>query len=106
SVFKEMLRGPETEDVKTGLKWLTEELGPARDMDVLGEESIAPMAKASPQHDAARALKADIAARRDAGFEQAKRAVAGERYRCLVLDTMLWIQGGHWVRTGVALIVD
>jgi len=37
SVFKHLLCGPETEAINTELKWLTEQLGPARDFDVLIE---------------------------------------------------------------------
>jgi inorganic triphosphatase YgiF len=40
SVFKELLQGPETEAIKTELKWLTEQLGPARDFQVLVEQRV------------------------------------------------------------------
>jgi inorganic triphosphatase YgiF len=106
SVFKGVLRGPETETIKRSLKWLTEELGPARDMDVLAADGIAPMAKTSAAPLAAKVLKADIVEKRDAGFERARQAVASERYRRLVIDTVLWINGGKWLRTGVMLIAD
>jgi inorganic triphosphatase YgiF len=105
SVFKEMLRGPETEQVKTELKWLTEELGPARDMDVMAKDAVAPLDETSPAPKALVALKADVLAKRDKGFARAKRAVTSERYRRVVLDTVLWINGGKWTQTGVALIV-
>jgi len=104
SIFKTLLRGPETQAVKASLKWLTEALGPARDMDVLAKDGVAPMAKETPAPVAAKVLKADIAGRREAGFARARKAVTSERYRRLVLDTVLWINGGKWVRSGVALI--
>lgn len=106
SVFKVMLRGPETETVKGTLKWLTEELGPARDMDVLANEGIASIAKTSAMPSAAKVLKTDIVEKRDAGFERAKRAVASDRYRRLVVDTVLWVNGGKWIKTGTMLIAD
>jgi len=106
SLFKTLLRGPETEAVKASLKWLTEELGPARDMDVLAGEAVAPMVKETPAPAAAKALQSDIEHRREAGFARAKRAVCGERYRRLVLDTVLWINGGKWMKTGTALIAE
>ncbi|HEY4076144.1 MAG TPA: CHAD domain-containing protein [Rhizomicrobium sp.] len=104
SVFKELLRGPQTEKVKNDLKWLTEELGPARDMDVLADEGLASMTGLSAVPAAAKVLKADIVDQRDAGFERAIRAVRSERYRQLVLETVLWINGGKWTRTNVPLI--
>jgi CHAD domain-containing protein len=104
SVFKEMLRGPETEQVKTELKWLTEELGPARDMDVMAKDAVAPLYEKTPTPKAVAALRTDVLAKRNKGFARAKRAVRSQRYRRVVLDTVLWINGGKWTRTGVALI--
>jgi inorganic triphosphatase YgiF len=48
SVFKHLLCGTETEAIKTELKWLTEQLGPARDFDVLIEQRIRPMHRSGP----------------------------------------------------------
>jgi inorganic triphosphatase YgiF len=104
SIFKEMLRGPETEDIKKALKWLAEELSEARDMDVLTNEGIASIAKATAVPEAVKALKADVIDKRDEGFEAAKQAVAGTRFRQVVLDTVLWINGGRWTKSGVSLI--
>ena len=48
SLFKELLPGPEIEKIKTELKWLTEQLGPARDFDVLIEGRVRPMHRSGP----------------------------------------------------------
>jgi len=105
SLFKEMLRGPETEAIKASLKWLTEELGPARDMDVLAGKGIASLVDegAEALGDAVPVLKADLEARRDRGFARAKAAVDSERFRKLVLDLVFWINGGRWAHSHVAL---
>jgi CHAD domain-containing protein len=103
SVFKELLRGPETEALERELKWLTEELGPARDMDVMIKEAVAPMSHTTAAPKAITALKADVVAKRDKGFVRARRAVASERYRRVVLDTVLWINGGRWTKSRIAL---
>ena len=105
SVFKRMLHGPETEAIKDSLKWLTEELGPARDMDVLVKEAITPLAEVTASPKAVAALKANVIGKRDKGFERARRAVTGERYRRLVVDTMLWINGGRWSKSHTPLVV-
>jgi len=105
SVFKQMLRGPETEGVKTELKWLTEALGPARDMDVLIRETVAPLQKEIAEKRAVVLFKKDVSDRRARNFSRAQAAVASERYRKLVLQTALWIAGGGWTRTEVDLIV-
>jgi len=43
SLFGDIVTGRDTEVLKDELKWLTEELGPARDLDVLAKEAIAPL---------------------------------------------------------------
>jgi triphosphatase len=103
SLFKEMLRGPQTEHIKAELKWLTEELGPARDMDVLIEEAIDPLASVEPRP--ARILKADIATKRDEGFARAGAAVQSDRYRLVVLRTAFWIMGGSWRKSRIDLAI-
>ena len=104
SVFKDVLRGSETEAIKGSLKWLTEELGSARDMDVMAKDAFGPLAKATPAPKGIAALKANIVAKRGKGFAQAKRAVASDRYRRVVLSTVLWINGGRWTKSRSAPI--
>jgi inorganic triphosphatase YgiF len=99
SFFKDLLKDTESAGIKRELKWLLGALGPARDLDVLIDESVAPLQKEGADGDTLDTLKDDLAHRRDAGIERAKRAVASDRYRRLVLDTALWATGGGW-RTG------
>jgi hypothetical protein len=44
-VFKQLLRDLETDAVKAELKWLTEELGSARELDVLIGDVLVPARK-------------------------------------------------------------
>ena len=79
-MFNELVHGAETEAVKDELKWLTGRFGPARDLDVLIE------GRASAQEnglicDGIAGLAQDLAKKRDAGFEEAKAAVASDRNR-------------------------
>ncbi|MBV8650524.1 MAG: CHAD domain-containing protein, partial [Alphaproteobacteria bacterium] len=99
SVFKELLEGPQTEAVKAELKWLTEQLGPARDTDVLIEESVAPLRKAEEGKREIGVLETDLRKRRESGFEKARAAIESDRYRKLVLRTGLWLLAGEWSRT-------
>jgi inorganic triphosphatase YgiF len=101
--FKTLLRGAETEAVKKELKWLTEELGPARDMDVLVTEGVKKLEEEEPEQETVPVLEQELKARRRGGFARAKAALATDRYRELVLDTALWIAGGRWARDGDAL---
>lgn len=97
SLFKEMLEGRETEAMKSGLVWLSEQLGPARDYDVLVSESIDPLVQQHPDRQELRLLESDFKAERDKGYAVAKAALASERCRRLVLDTALWLLDGEWL---------
>jgi inorganic triphosphatase YgiF len=104
SIFKEMLRGPETEAVKRELKWLTERLSPARDLDVLIAGQVHPLRAAQPLGADAGVLERDLNLRRKAGMEQARAAVDGDRYRASGLQAALWLAYGAWSRSGAASI--
>jgi CHAD domain-containing protein len=106
SLFGEMVKGSETEQIKTELKWLGEQLGPARDFDVLVEESVAPLRKASPGKPELKLLETDLKKKRDKGFDTAKAAVASERYRAAVLTTALWLINGKWLNDKASAIAD
>jgi len=96
SVFKNLLLGPETEAIKTELKWITEQLGPARDFDVLIERRVRPMHRSGPITAELGVLERDLEVKLDAGLEKAKAALNNERYGELGLRTALWIANGKW----------
>ena len=104
SLFKPLIEGPEFEAIKQDLKWLSGELGPARDFDVFVAKTVAPMKKHPPAGLAP--LEADLKARRRKGFARAKRLVRGERYRRILLRTGLWLTGGDWIVSGDQLRRD
>src|SRR5262249_7121373 len=106
SFFKDLIEQPDSEHIKSELKWLTEKLGPARDLDVFLKEGAKPLEQEEPA--AARevaTLAEDLESRRRAGFVQAKGAVESERYRKLVLECALWLAGGDWFTSRDPLVV-
>jgi len=107
SVFKEVASGTDTDRIKTELKWLAAQLAPARDFDVFVQEGVAPLRRENPgQRREIALLEADLARKRDAGFLQAKTAVASERYRKTVLRTALWLINGEWSKNADPLAVS
>jgi inorganic triphosphatase YgiF len=96
SVFKELLQTPETEAVKTELKWLTEQLGPARDFDVLLEKRVRPLRGASPIAKEIGVLARDLEVKRAGALQRAKTAVDSDRYRAIGLRMALWLVNGGW----------
>jgi inorganic triphosphatase YgiF len=105
SVFKELLAGAETEKIKTELKWLTEQLGAARDFDVLIEGRVRPMHRSGPITAELGVLEHDLEVKRNAGLEKAKAALDSERYRKLGLRTALWVTNGEWSSSPDPLLV-
>lgn len=100
SLFKTVIRGAQTEAIKAELKWLTDELGPAREVEVLIEGRVRPLRQAAPRATGVGMLQKDLDARRDRALERAEAALASERYRRLGLRTALWLAQGEWAQTG------
>lgn len=98
SLFGFMLAGEETESIKAELKWLTQQLGPARDLDVMAKKAVAPLRAENPDQPEIEVLEQDVKRQRDDKIERARAAARSERYRRLVLTTALWLIDGTWSR--------
>lgn len=92
SLFKSVLPGPSTAKIKTELKWLTNELAHAREIDVLIEERIRPLRHVAKLERGARGVEKEFAGRRERAFRKARRALETERYRDLPLDVLEWLE--------------
>ena len=103
SIFQELLSGPETEAIKTDLKWLTKQLEPARDFDVLLAERVNAQRRVPPIGGEIDLLESDLQARRDAGLQKARAAVENDRCRALGLRTALWVANGEWSKSAEPL---
>lgn len=82
--------------VSRRIKWLTDALGPARDWDVLLDETLDPLLALTPDHPALAALVARAESRRAAAYESAQAALASSDYTDLVLETAGWVEGRGW----------
>ena len=98
SLFSKLLGDRQTERIKTELRWLTGELGPARDLDVYVRSKVEPLRGATPANRGMKELTTALTSRRNAAFARAKRAVASPRYRSLLLNSLQWFEDGEWVR--------
>jgi inorganic triphosphatase YgiF len=96
SLFKDMLQGRETDHIKSQLKWLTEQLGPARDTDVFVRKTVVPYLERHPDRREFEVLARELEKERSTGFVKAQAAVEGERFRRLLLDCVLWLIDGEW----------
>ena len=103
SLFKNLLQGSDFRKLKVELVWLGEQLGPARDYDVLVSKTVGPLRSSHPDKEEFAALENDFDSRCKAGLAAAKAAVESERYRRILFDTALWLFDGHWRNNSDAL---
>ncbi|MGQ0534095.1 MAG: CYTH and CHAD domain-containing protein [Caulobacteraceae bacterium] len=96
SIFARLLDGPETDAVKTELKWLTAELDPACELDAFLEDTLLPLKCDEAEAAAVTALCDETALRRQIALERAKQGTASDRYRQLELRTALWLIAAEW----------
>lgn len=98
SVFKSVAQDEQIESIKNELKWLTGQLAPARDLDVLVEDALQPLHEEQPAKREIDVLQSAVREKREEGFTQAGAAVKSAQYRKLVLHTALWLISGPWSR--------
>jgi inorganic triphosphatase YgiF len=98
SLFADMLHDPQTEEMKEQFKWITQELGPARELDVFISRVVKPLAHGRRNGAGVAVLVKDLQQRREEAFARACTAVESSRFRSLVLDTACWIEAGDWTR--------
>jgi triphosphatase len=106
SLFAVLLHDPQTTGIKAELKWVTGELGPARELEVLVNRVIAPMKRQRRRWRGMPSLSHEIAERRDAAQKNAQDAVQSARFRKLTLDVAAWLEAGQWTNPQDDLVRD
>ncbi len=98
AAFDKIAADSEQERIKDELKWITNELGPARDLDVFEADILQPMSE-THAGDArlAETHRAFISARAKA-YQAAVDAVRSKRFRGALLDVAEWVEAGPWTR--------
>ena len=96
SVFGDAIPERERRALTGELRWLQQELGPAREWDVFIDETLKAMAKRVPDAEALKPLNAAAEAARARAYVRARRALGNRRYTDLLLQLEAWIDGGRW----------
>jgi inorganic triphosphatase YgiF len=92
SLFSKALPEAKTEEIKTELRWLTNELARARELHVFLEEKIGPVAREITPQRGGKAMAREFADKRAEALERARKAVNSPRCRALLVDVLAWIE--------------
>jgi inorganic triphosphatase YgiF len=106
SLFADLLRDEETAAIKTELKWLTGELGPARELEVLVKRVVSPTKKRRARWPGLSSFSNELAQKRKAALARAQNAVQSSRYRALTLNIAAWLEAGQWRTPADDLVRD
>ena len=106
SLFKALLDDPQSAAIKAGLKWLTTQLGPARELEVLVNRVVGPVTRRKSPWDGMPTLSRQFTQRRSEALACAQDAVESERFRLLTLDVAEWLEIGQWTKPSDDLVRD
>jgi triphosphatase len=107
SLFGSLLCDPQTAVIQDELIWLTDELGPARELEVLMKRVTAPIkGQRMRETNSMRLFTREIARKREAAIVRAQTAVDSTRFATLTLEVAAWLQCGHWTTPQDDLIRD
>jgi triphosphatase len=96
SIFADVIADTDLDKIKAELKWITQELGPARDLDVFAADVLQPLLLAHPDDAEIALTHRDFEARRAAAYARAAGSVRSDRFRHAALDLVEWVEVGPW----------
>ena len=103
SLFSGITGDDRAEAIKTELRWLAQELGPARDLDTFILEVIKPMRNQHRNEQGFVSIAKMFTRKHLKCYRRAQAAIQSARFRTLVLDTAEWIEAGPWSSSEDAL---
>jgi triphosphatase len=104
SLFSVVMGDDRVSAIKTELRWLAQEFGPARDLDTLIGEVIKPLRKQHANEPGLVSISNMFTRKRLKSYRRAQEAVQSVRFRTLVLDTAEWVETGPWSTSEDALM--
>lgn len=100
AIFADVVDDKHLKTIKGELKWITKELGPARDLDVFGADVLRPLRAKLPEDPAIAASHRQFEEKRMAAYACAATAARSPRFRAAILDLAEWIETGPWSADG------
>ena len=98
AIFADVAGDEDQEKIKVELKWITQELGPARDLDVFAADVLEPLRTSHPS--GLTRTQRNFESKRKDAYVRAAGAVRSDRFRTAVLDLVAWVETGDWGSAG------
>ncbi len=106
-LFEDVIAPNVRDYLRTELRWLQRELGPARDWDVFVEETLGPLRQRLPEDASVAAMAVRAEAARDRAYDAARAAVQDSRFTRLILRLDVWLDNDAWAnRADAAAALD
>ena len=96
AVFSEIVADEDQERIRAELKWITQELGPARDLDVFAAGVLDPLRASHPGDADMAVTQFDFEEKRKEAYVRAACCIRSDRFRNAVLDLAEWVETGGW----------
>jgi triphosphatase len=95
-LFRSILPADQYEWLVGEVRWLTGQLGPARDWDVFDDEIVGPVADALSDEAAFTVFRRRIGEEREVSRKAARQSMRDDRYARLLLQVGGWLQDRPW----------
>ena len=96
SVFSEIVRDDQVDQIKDRLKYYAAELAPARDLEVMIVDVLRPFRRRHPEDKGFAALIGSYTRRRTKAYERAIQAITSDEFHKFTIECAAWIEAGHW----------
>ncbi len=96
SAFRKEIPAEDRQTITAEMRWLLQEVGPAREWDVLLEETFAPLMKRFQGREGLKCLKTAAEEHRAAEYERLRQSLRSPRCCELLLQTAAWLDA--WSR--------
>ncbi len=96
SLFKPLLEGDPPDELRSEMKWLSDLLGAARDLDVFLDDVLRPAAETQPDAPGFEALRSGFQAQRDRAYDGLFEGLSSQRFFQLGLALARRFEGDPW----------
>lgn len=100
SLFRDMLGRENSAPLLEELRWITDTLGHARDLDVFITQTLPPLIAQFDQHGGLLKLHEKAVAAQGRAYRETRAALKSQRYHRLLLTLAAWLENERWRKAG------